>query len=123
MQRAFDSDQVPKNFLLERQLPIGDPRGLITKDEPVSFIPDAPGSDHKDFHKERVGENLLSHVNSLMGIDRVTPRDPQRKPPTSSCGTLKEEMLSSLFGLIMAKNAIIPFLQKFLSSSQDISRV
>jgi hypothetical protein len=123
MQRAFDFDQVPKNFLLERQLPIGDPRGLITKDEPVCFIPDAPGSDHKDFHKERVGENMLSHVNSLMNIARVTPRDPQRKPPTSSCGTLKEEMLRSLFGLLMAKSAIIPFLQNFLSSSQDVSRV
>jgi hypothetical protein len=93
MHRAFDSNQVPKNFLLERQLPIGDPRGLVTKDESVSFIPDAPGSDHKDFNKERVGGNMLSHVNSLMHIARVTPRDPQRKPPTSSCGTLKEEML------------------------------
>jgi hypothetical protein len=123
MQRAFDSDQVPKNFLLERQLPSGDPRGLIAKDEPVSFIPDAPGSDHKDLHKESVGENMLSHVNPLMGIARVTPRNPQRKPPTSSCGTLKEEMLRSLFGLLMAKSAIIPFLQNFLSSSQDVSRV
>jgi hypothetical protein len=123
MQRAFDSNQVPKNFLLERQLPIGDPRGLVTKDEPVSFIPDAPGSDHKDFHKERVGENMLSHVNSLMNITRVIPRDPQRKPPTSSSGTLKEEMLRCLFGLIMAQSASIPFLQKFLSSSQDVSHV
>jgi hypothetical protein len=58
-----------------------------------------------------------------MNIARVTPRDPQRKPPTSNCGTLKEEMLRCLFGLIMAQRAIIPFLQKFLSSSQDVSRV
>jgi hypothetical protein len=123
MQRDFDSDHVLKNFLLERQLPSGDPRGLITKDEPVSFIPDALGSYHKDLHKERVGENMLSHVNSLMGIARITPRNPQRKPSTSSCGTLKEEMLRRLFGLLMAKSAIISFLQKFLSSSQDVSCV
>jgi hypothetical protein len=66
---------------------------------------------------------MLSHVNPLMNIARVTPRDPQRKPPTSSYGTLKEEMLRGLFGLLMAKNAIISFLQEFLSSSQDVSRV
>jgi hypothetical protein len=123
MQRAFDSDHVPKNFLLETQLPSGNPRGLITKDEPVSFIPNAPGSDHKDLHKERMGENMLSHVNPLMGIARITPRNPQRKPSTSSCGTLKEEMLRGLFGLLMAKSAIISFLQEFLSFSQDVSRV
>jgi hypothetical protein len=60
MQRTFDSDHVPKNFLLERQLPSRYPRGLITKDEPVSFIPNAPGMDHKDLHKERMGESMLS---------------------------------------------------------------
>jgi hypothetical protein len=60
MQRAFDSDHVPKNFLLEIQLPSRYPRGLITKDEPVSFNPNAPGSDHKDLHKERMGEACLA---------------------------------------------------------------
>jgi hypothetical protein len=123
MQRAFDSDHVPKNFLLEIQFPSRYPRGLITKDEPVSFSPNAPGSDHKDLHKERMGESMLSQVNPLVGIARITPRNPQRKPSTSSCGTLKEEMLIVLFDLLMAKSTIISFLQEFLSSSQDVSRV
>jgi hypothetical protein len=123
MQRAFDSDHVPKNFLLEKQLPSGYPRGLIAKDEPVSLNPNAPGIDHKDLHKERTGKSMLSHVNPLMGIARITQRNPQRKPSTNSCGTLKEEMLRGLFDLLMAKSAIISFLQEFLSSSQDVSRV
>jgi hypothetical protein len=123
MQRAFDSDQVPKNILLERQLPSREPRGLVTKDEPVSFSSNAPSSDHKDLHKERVGEGMLGQVNPLVGIARITPRNSQRKPSTSSCRTLKEQMLRGLFDLLMAKSTIISFLQEFLSSSQDVSSV
>jgi transposase len=70
-----------------------------------------------------MGESMLSQVNPLVGIARITPRNPQRKPLTSSCGTLKEEMLRGLFDLLMAKSTIISFLQEFLSSSQGVSRV
>jgi hypothetical protein len=58
-----------------------------------------------------------------MGIARINPRNPQRKPSTSSCGTLKGEMLRGLYDLLMAKSTILSFLQEFLSSSQDVSRV
>jgi hypothetical protein len=60
-----------------------------------------------------MGESMLSQVNPLMGIARITQRNPQRKPSTRSCGTLKEEMLRGLFDLLMAKSTIISFLQDF----------
>jgi hypothetical protein len=41
---------VPKNFLLERKLPSRETRGLVTEDELISFSPNAPSSNHKDFH-------------------------------------------------------------------------
>jgi hypothetical protein len=108
---------------LKDNFQVENPRGLVTKDEPVSFSPNAPSSDHKDVHKERVGEGMLSQVNPLVGIARITPRNSQRKPSTSSCRTLKEQMLRGLFDLLMAKSTIISFLQEFLSSSQDVSSV
>jgi hypothetical protein len=51
MQGAFDSDHVSKNFL-ERKLPSGETRGLVTEDEPIPFIPNASSSNHKDFMKK-----------------------------------------------------------------------
>jgi hypothetical protein len=70
-----------------------------------------------------MGEGMLGQVNPLVGIARITPRNSQCKPTTSSSRTLKEQMLKSLFNLLMAKSTIISFLQEFLSSSQDVSRV
>jgi transposase len=70
-----------------------------------------------------MGEGMLSQVNPLVGIARITPRNAQRKPSTSSCRTLKEQMLTGLFDLFMTKSTIVSFLQEFTSSSQDVSRV
>jgi hypothetical protein len=70
-----------------------------------------------------MGEGMLNQVNPQVGTARITPRNSQRKPSTSSSRTLKEQMLRGLFNLLMAKSTIISFLQEFLSSSQDVSRV
>jgi hypothetical protein len=70
-----------------------------------------------------MGEGMLSQVNPLVGIARITPRNAQHKPSTRSCRTLKEQMLRGLFDLIMTKSTIVSFFQEFLSSSQDVSRV
>jgi hypothetical protein len=59
MQGAFDSDHVSKNFLLERKLPSGETKGLVTEDEPIPFIPNAPSSNHKNFHEEKGEERLV----------------------------------------------------------------
>jgi hypothetical protein len=102
MQGAFDSDHVSKNFHLERKLPSGDTRGLVTEDEPIPFIPNAPSSNHKDFHEEGVRKGLFGQVNLLMRTSGIAPRNPQRKPPTNSSKTLKEQMLRSLLNPLMA---------------------
>jgi hypothetical protein len=102
MQGAFDSDHVSKNFLLERKLPSGETRGLVTEDEPIPFIPNAPSSNHKNFHEERVRKGLFVQVNLLMRTVGIAPRDSQRKPPTNSNRTLKEQMLRSLLNPLMA---------------------
>jgi hypothetical protein len=101
MQGAFDSDHVSKNFL-ERKLPSGETRGLVTEDEPIPFIPNAPNSNHKDFHEEGVRKGLFGQVNLLMRTTGIAPRDPQRKPPSNSSRTLKEQMLRSLLNPLMA---------------------
>jgi hypothetical protein len=80
MQGAFDSDHMSKNFLLERKLPSGETRGLVTEDEPISLFPNAPSSNHKNFHEEGVRKGLFGHVNLLMRIVGIAPRDSQRKP-------------------------------------------
>jgi hypothetical protein len=49
---------VLKNFLLERKLPSGETRGLVTEDELISFSPNAPRSNHKDFHEEGMRKRL-----------------------------------------------------------------
>jgi hypothetical protein len=73
--------------------------------------------------KKRMGEGMLSQVNPLVGIARITPRNSQLKPSTSSCITLEEQMLRGLLNVLMAKSTIISFLQEFLSSSEDVSCV
>jgi hypothetical protein len=60
-----------------------------------------------------MGEGMLGQVNPLVGIVRITRRNSQRKPLTSSSRTLQEQMLRSLFNLLMAKSTIISFLQEF----------
>jgi hypothetical protein len=70
-----------------------------------------------------MGEGMLRQVNPLVGTAGITPRNSQCKPSTSSSRTLKEQMLRGFFNLLMAKSTIISFLQEFLSSSQDVSRV
>jgi hypothetical protein len=93
---------VSKNFLLERKIPSGETRGLVTEDEPIPCIPDAPSSNHKDFHEEGVRKGLFGQVNLLMITARIAPRDSQRKLPTNSSRTLKEHMLRSLLNPLMA---------------------
>jgi hypothetical protein len=93
---------VPKNFLLERKLPSGETRGLVTEDELISFSPNAPGSNHKDFHEEGMRKGLLGQVNLLMRTAGIAPRNPQRKPLTNSSRTLKEQMLRSLLNPLLA---------------------
>jgi hypothetical protein len=93
---------VSKNFLLERKLPSGETRGLVTEDELISFSPNAPSSNHKDFHEEGVGKGLLGQVNPLVRTAGIAPRNPQRKPPTNSSRTLKEQMLRGLLNLLLA---------------------
>jgi hypothetical protein len=90
MQGAFDSNHMSKNFLLERKLPSGETRGFVTEDEPIPFIPNAASSNHKIFHEEGLRKGLFGHVNLLMRIVAIAPRDSQRKPPTCSNKTLKE---------------------------------
>jgi hypothetical protein len=80
---------VPNNFLLERKLPSRETRGLVTEDELISFSPNAPRSNHRDFHEEGMGKGLLGQVNLLMRTTGIAPRNPQCKPPTNSSRTLK----------------------------------
>jgi hypothetical protein len=102
MQGAFDSDHVSKNFLLERKLPSGETRGLVTEDEPIPFSPNAPSNNHKDFHEEGMRKGLFGQVNLQMRTAGIAPRNPQRKPPTNSSRTLKEQMLRSLLNPLLA---------------------
>jgi hypothetical protein len=93
---------VLKNFLLERQLPSGNTRGLVTEDELVSFRPNAPSSEHKDIHEEGVGKCLFGQVNPLVRTAGITPRNPQRKAPTNSSRTLKEQVVRGLLNPLLA---------------------
>jgi hypothetical protein len=61
---------VPKNFLLERKLPSGETRGLVTEDELISFSPNAPRSNHKDFHEEGMRKDLLGKGEIMFDINR-----------------------------------------------------
>jgi hypothetical protein len=102
MQGAFDSDHVSKNFCLERKLPSGETRGLVIEDEPIPFSPNAPSSNHKDFHEEGMRKGLFGQVNLLVRTAGIAPRNPQHKPPTNNSRTLKEQMLRSLLNPLLA---------------------
>jgi hypothetical protein len=47
---------VKKNFLLERNLLGSQPKRFIIEDKVVSFLPEAPRTNHKNLHEERLDE-------------------------------------------------------------------
>jgi hypothetical protein len=79
-----------------KEFPSRETRGLVTEDELISFSPNAPSSNHKDFHEEGMMKGLLGQVNLLMRTAGIAPGNPQRKPLTNSSRTLKKQMLRSL---------------------------
>jgi hypothetical protein len=87
---------------LKESFQVEKPGGLLLKMSLFSFSPNAPSSNHKDFHEEGMRKGLLVQVNLVMRIAGIAPRNPQRKPPTNSSSTLKEQMLRSLLNLLLA---------------------
>jgi len=59
---------MPCYFSFEGRLPRTQPWCLIIENEVISFIPNRPGPNHKDFHKERLHELLFGDVDLLMDI-------------------------------------------------------
>jgi hypothetical protein len=123
IKRAFDSYHVPKNLLLEVHLPGSKTWRLAAKEQTISFFPDAPSSNHENFPKERVREDLFSKIELLMSVMKFIPGDSQSKPSTGSSKTIKEKMLSGFLNPILTHHTVVSFCKMLLSPFQNISCV
>jgi hypothetical protein len=57
---TLDSKEVISNFSLEGSLPPSKARGQVLENVAISFIPDSPDTNHKDFHEKRLLNLCLS---------------------------------------------------------------
>jgi hypothetical protein len=68
----------------------------------ISFSPDSPGTNHKNFHEEWSAKPLLGHEDSVMDNRVLIPKDSNSKPSSNRRRTIKEQMLHSFLNFILA---------------------
>jgi hypothetical protein len=64
------------------------------KNEVISFIPDTPSTNHKNFHEEGLSKIQFGRLYLLVNIYMSIPSDTQRKPSASCRVTVKEKMFN-----------------------------
>jgi hypothetical protein len=107
----------------ESSLPSSKEWRLSFKNDIVSLIPKAPGTNHKNFHEERLTKYKLGLQKLLVYAQIFLPNNSQSKPSAGSSRTVEKEMGSSFLLTVLAHHTIVSFIQHFLSSSQNIPRI
>jgi hypothetical protein len=109
-----------QNFLLERDLPGSEPRRFIIEDEIIPFLPEAPSTDHKNIHEERLLKIPFGDEELPVHIGIIIMHDTNGKLTTSGSRTIKKEMLNRFFHTITAKHTIVTFIEMLFPSFQNI---
>jgi hypothetical protein len=107
----------------EISLPRSKELRLSFKNDIVSLITKAPGTNHKNFHEERLTKNELCLQKLMVNAQIFLPNNSQSKPSTGSSRTVEKEMGSSFLLTALAHHTVVSFVQHFLSSSQNIPRI
>jgi hypothetical protein len=76
MKTLLDLEEMICYFLFERSFPGNEIRNLAVEDQCFSLIPDAPSSNHENFHEKRMREIPFSPDQLPMNIQSFFPGDP-----------------------------------------------
>ena len=73
----------------------------------VSFLPNTPGGQHENVHKERLAPLLFTSTNQPDAVVIIRPVDPQFGPTLHTERAVEEEVFHRLFWWLIAQQASI----------------
>jgi hypothetical protein len=78
------------NFNLETLLPVCQRRSLEVENEIISFLPNAPSTDHKKIHEVRSSMSVTLMLDHMKDIIMLLPLYTNSKPPSNARRAIKK---------------------------------